>query len=278
MGRFAAKAFLPGIGHDIELGPFNVLREGSRGRIADNDTVRVRLDPVCIRHAHTRGRAVPSEDDVRIIARLGEIRQLAIVGAVCLTLRQLQLLGGIGDPVLAEAFPGEHVHGLCAQHGPHAHLDGTGIRRGHDRHAIIVRNTENGFRPVNRGFQLLLRITGTVRAAKSGGFKFFEGKSGTLCSRTGRKVRACWQHAGFGDIRHLFLLLSSQIGWAPLGAPGPPRLSHISKGRANDIIASGVAGCFTSAHDPHHSPPVGHSGCRNPWSKPARWAVQCRFQ
>ena len=49
---------------DIELRPVEILREGRRGRVADRQPLAVGGDPVGVRHAHARRRAVPGEDDV----------------------------------------------------------------------------------------------------------------------------------------------------------------------------------------------------------------------
>ena len=54
MGGFTAERLLPGEGHDIELRPFQRLRERGRGRVADGQAGAVGGDPVGI-----RGRARP---------------------------------------------------------------------------------------------------------------------------------------------------------------------------------------------------------------------------
>ena len=95
MGRFPAEAFLPAIGDDIELCPVDVLAEGGRGRVADHNPVRVRLDPVGVRDAHAGCGAVPGEDDVGIIAGLGEVRQLAVIGIVSVAVKLVGVVATI---------------------------------------------------------------------------------------------------------------------------------------------------------------------------------------
>ena len=73
---------------------------------------RSACDPVGVRHAHARGRAVPGEDDVGGRIDLGEIRAVrhrapSIDGHVL----ELELLGDVGDPAFAEGFPGQHGDG-----------------------------------------------------------------------------------------------------------------------------------------------------------------------
>ena len=122
-------------------------------------------------HANAGGRAVPGEDDVGIVARLAEVRQHAVVADMDFAISQLELFLRVGDPVLAEAFPGKDIDRLAAEHRPHAHLDGTCIGRRHDGNAVIGRQVENRLGAVDRFLQFRLRIPGAVRAAKGGRFK-----------------------------------------------------------------------------------------------------------
>ena len=116
------------------------MREGGRGRVADRQALAVGRDPVAVRHAHARGGAVPGEDHVVVEIDRGEIGQLAIAARDLARVLQLQLLDHVGDPALAEAFPGQHVDAAGAQQRPHRHLDGAGVGRRHDADAVIGGN------------------------------------------------------------------------------------------------------------------------------------------
>ena len=112
MPAFAAQHLLPGEGDDIEFVPGQIHREGGRGRIANGQAFAVRGDPIAVRHAHARRGAVPQEDDVVAWGpSVFQIGQLAIAGFDDARVFQLQLLDDVGDPILAEALPGEHVDG-----------------------------------------------------------------------------------------------------------------------------------------------------------------------
>ena len=78
--RFAAENLLPGEGGDIDLRPVDRLREQRRGGIGEGEPAAVGSDPVAVRHAHARRRAVPGEDDVAVEIDRGQIRQPAVVG------------------------------------------------------------------------------------------------------------------------------------------------------------------------------------------------------
>ena len=101
------------------------------------------------------GRAVLRENDVGVLARQRQIRQHAVRAAdMNAAIRELQLLGGIGHPFLAEAFPGEDVDRARAQHRPHDHLDGAGVGRRHDRDLEISRNAQHRAGAVDGLFEL----------------------------------------------------------------------------------------------------------------------------
>ena len=104
---FAAQRLLPREGHDIELGPFERLREGGRGRVANGQARAIGGDPVGVRHAHARGGAVPGEDHVACRIDLGEIGQFAVAGAEHGHVLELELLDHVDDPAFAERFPGQ---------------------------------------------------------------------------------------------------------------------------------------------------------------------------
>ena len=80
MRGFAAQHLLPGEGHDIELGPVELLRERRRGGVADGQAFAVGRDPVGVGHAHAGGGAVPGEDDVGVGSTLREVGDFAIAG------------------------------------------------------------------------------------------------------------------------------------------------------------------------------------------------------
>ncbi len=72
--------------------------------------------------------------------REAEIRQRAVRAAdVKATVLQLQMFG-VGDPLFAEAFPGENVDRSRAQHRPEHHFHGAGIGRRDDRDPEVRRN------------------------------------------------------------------------------------------------------------------------------------------
>ena len=65
--------------------------------------------------------------DVAIEINLGEIGQAAVLGFRGLELLELELLGDVGHPALAEAFPGQRLDAARAQHAPHGHLEGLSL-------------------------------------------------------------------------------------------------------------------------------------------------------
>jgi hypothetical protein len=106
MRALAAQHLLPGEGDDIELGQSQVHGEGGRGRVADRQALAVVGDPVAVRHAHARGRAVPGEDDIAVrvdrlevgISPYGAFKRAHVL--------ELELLHDVRDPAFAKAFPG----------------------------------------------------------------------------------------------------------------------------------------------------------------------------
>src|SRR5580658_2079213 len=82
MGSLAAQHLLPGPGDDVELIPGKRHGEGGRGRVADRETLAVRLDPVAVRHTDAGGGAVPGEDDIAVSVDFGEVRNLSVIGAL----------------------------------------------------------------------------------------------------------------------------------------------------------------------------------------------------
>ena len=123
----AAQRLLPGEGGDIDLVPGDGLGEHRRGGVGEGEAGAVGGDPVAVRHAHARGGAVPGEQHVAAEIDLGEIGQLAVLGLEDAQVGELELLGDVRHPALAEALPGQRIDAALAQHGPHGHLEGAGV-------------------------------------------------------------------------------------------------------------------------------------------------------
>ena len=201
MRALAAQRLLPGEGHDIELGPVEILGEGGAGGVADGDAFTVGGDEVGVRDADARGGAVPGEDQVGVLAHLGQVRQLA-VRRIQNFGRQLQLLGHVGDPVLAEALEGQQLDRLGTQHRPHRHFHGAGVRSGHDADQEVVRNLQHLAGAFDRVLQARLAQLRAVRAAEHGVLEIFGGPAGALGARAGRKLGASRAHGRLGEGRH----------------------------------------------------------------------------
>ncbi len=142
MLRLSAQHLLPGEGRGIELRPVDLLREDGRGPVADREALALRVDPICVRHAHAGRGAVPGEHHVAVAIDLGEIGKLAIGRDEGADIFEFELLLDVGDPVLAERVPGEHIDAARPQQRPQRHLHGAGIRRRHQRDAIAVRESQ----------------------------------------------------------------------------------------------------------------------------------------
>ena len=139
-------------------------------------------------HAHARGRAVPGEADVVIEIQGPEIHDRAVTGLVHACLDG-QLLHGIGHPSGAEAFPCDHLHRALAQHGPHRHLVGAGVRSGHDADAVVGGNAEKRAGILDGLPELRLSDAGAVRAAERRLRKPVEGEARDLGAGAGGKTR-----------------------------------------------------------------------------------------
>ena len=63
------------------------------------------------------------------LARSGSLPYSASMHAQVL---ELELLGDVRHPALAEALPGQRIDAARAQHGPHGHLEGAGVGGRHD--------------------------------------------------------------------------------------------------------------------------------------------------
>jgi hypothetical protein len=136
-----------------------------RGRVADRQARAVGRDRIAVRHAHAAGRAVPGEDHVGVEIDRRKIDDLAVLGVFTVGV-ELQLLDHVGDPARAEAFPGQHRRAARAQHRPHRHLDGAGVRGRHDADPVVRGHAEDVARRLDRGLQLGLADGGAVRPAK----------------------------------------------------------------------------------------------------------------
>ena len=148
----AAKHLLPGEGNNVELRPVEFLREGGGGGVAERQAFAVSGDPVRIRNADAGGRAVPGEDHVVLEIGLGKIGQRAVGRIVYAHVLELELLGDVGGPVLAEALPDQHVDAARAEHGPHGHLEGAGIGARDDADQVIGGYAQNLARLVDGEF------------------------------------------------------------------------------------------------------------------------------
>ena len=169
VAALAAHRLLPGEGGDVELVPGQVLSEGGRGGVAEGQARRGRR-----RSSRRRGRGrrevVPFQ--VKQTSASGphrrEVGQRAVGRGQHPAVGELQLLGRVGRPALAEALPDQHVDGPGAEHRPHRHLEGAGVGGGHDADAVVGRHAEQARGAVDHVLQLRLRLRGAVRAAEEG--------------------------------------------------------------------------------------------------------------
>ena len=147
-----------------------------------------------------------------------EIGQRAVIRLEDARVLDLQLLDRVGDPVLAEAFPGEAVDGQRPQHRPHRHLDRAGVRRGHDADAIIGRNAEQRLGAVDRVLQLGFAGLGAMRAPEQAPCRALRWSSPAVWRRVRTKKKAVQgaRPDGFPVISHSF-----QNERASLGRRGP---------------------------------------------------------
>ena len=72
--------------------------------------------------------------------------------------RELQLLGDVGDPALAEGLPGQHIDAARAQQRPQRHLDRAGIGAGDDAEPVVGGHAEDRPAAVDRLGQLRLAL------------------------------------------------------------------------------------------------------------------------
>ena len=153
VAAFAAQHLLPGVGEHIDLVPIDVLREHGGGCIGEGQALAVCWHPIIIGHAHARRGAVGGEQHVGAEISSGQVGQFAVGrgdnGGV-----ELELLGSIGDPAFAEAFPGDGRNRTGAEHRPHRQFIGAGIAGRHDADAVRVGDAE----------QLAGKIDGVLQA------------------------------------------------------------------------------------------------------------------
>ena len=199
MRRLAAHDLLPGEGDDIELGPVQRHGEGGRGRVADREAATGGGDEVGRRHADAGGGAVPGEDEVAGEVDRLEIGQRAVgrhhhAGAL-----QRQFLGGVGDPFLAEGFPGQHGNGARAEQRPHRHLDGAGVGGRHDRDTVRGRHLEHVPCQVDRPTQARLAGGGPVRASGQHVAEHSRRPARPLGAGPGREARIARPATGFDE-------------------------------------------------------------------------------
>jgi hypothetical protein len=71
------------------------------------------------------------------------LEDLSVVGFVKVEVGQLELLGDVCDPLLAEALPGEDVDATRSQHRPKGQLNGSCIRCRDDADGIVRRYAED---------------------------------------------------------------------------------------------------------------------------------------
>ena len=216
MATFAAQHLLPAVGEHIDLVPIDVLREHGGGGIGEGQALTVCGYPIITGDAHAGRGAVGGEQHVGAEIDSSQIGQFAIGrgddGGV-----ELELLGSIGDPAFAEAFPGDGRHRAGAQHRPHRHFIGTGVAGRHDADAVRVGDAEQLAGQIDGVLKARLAELGTMRAAKGNNVELFGAPARALGARTGRKMRARRKRGRFGS--HV---LSSQRARAALGRHGPP--------------------------------------------------------
>ena len=98
---------------------------------------------------------------------------------------QLQLLGGVGHPALAEALPGQRVDAACAQHGPHGHLEGAGVGGRHDAADVAGGQAQQRLGLVDGELQARLAFLGAMRAAEERLVERLQGPAGALGAGAG---------------------------------------------------------------------------------------------
>ncbi len=191
MCGLAAEHLLPGERRDIDLAPVDLLGEGGRGGVDQSQPRAICRNPVPIRHAHTGRGPIPSEDDIAVEVDLSEIRQKAVIRLVHPHVGKLELLQDIGDPTLAEAFPGERIDTALAEQRPHRHLESPGVRSGNDAANVVLRQLKELARLVDGELQARLAFLRSMGAAEKCVAEDFGGPAGALGAGAGREMRSC---------------------------------------------------------------------------------------
>ena len=189
MAAFAAQHFLPRERGNVDLVPVDVVSEHGAGSVGKRQAFAVRRDEIGIGHAHARRGAVPCEQHVVRPVDGSKVRDLAVIGAQDRGF-ELELLDRVGNPTFTEAFPRQRGHRTSAQHRPHRHFEGAGIRARHDADAVRVGKLQHLAHQVDAVGQTRLADLGAMRATKRFGGELVGGISGRLGAGTGREERA----------------------------------------------------------------------------------------
>ena len=128
---------------------------------------------------------------------------MAVVGLEGAQILELELLGGVRHPALAEAFPGQHVDAALTEHGPHGHLEGTGVGGWDDGAQVARREAQERPGLVDGELETRLALLGAVRPAEERVVEFLEGPAGALGAGAGGKMRVCRPLGRFRGGGHL---------------------------------------------------------------------------
>ena len=94
-----------------------------------------------------------------------EVRDLAVIGGPDLGV-ELELLGDVGDPAVAEALPGEHGDRPRPEQRPNRHLHRAGVGRRDDAEPVIGRELQQRVGAIDRLLQSGLAERSAMRAAE----------------------------------------------------------------------------------------------------------------
>ena len=101
---------------------------------------------------------------------------------------ELELLGDVGHPALAEALPGQRIDAARAQHGPHRHLEGAGVGGRHDAAHVAGGQAQQRLGLVDGELEARLAFLGAMRAAEERLVEVLEGPAGALGAGAGGEV------------------------------------------------------------------------------------------
>ena len=119
----------------------------------------------------------------------GEVGQLAVGRHVRTRIGDLQLAQDVGDPVLAEGFPGDDVDAALAEQAPQRHFDGAGVGAGRDRDQMGLGDPQNLAGQRKRLAQLGEAGRRAMRATEQGVVQGFGGPAGALGAGAGGEMR-----------------------------------------------------------------------------------------